>query len=262
MSAPVIDMPTASRARTGKTPARSSIGPFIAAMTLIVLGAVALVYFRAHQKLGTPGVKVVAVPLRDDKGNAMTKQSVPLPENVLNFKSAPIPITESQLHILPGDTTYGRRFYYTDDGFQASGSIILMGSDRTSIHKPEFCLPGNGWHIQKKESDEIPISSPQPYNLPVMKWTVQQETRSGTLSGLYVFWFVNDRQITREHSGRMVSIAEGMFTKGELERWAYISYLVFCAPGQEDVAYAKVKTLIAASVPQFQLANGAPTGSK
>lgn len=262
MNAPVFDQPTVATTRSRNAPSQSSPLPFIAAMLLIVLGAVALVYFRGHQKLGTPGVKVVAVPLRDEKGNAMTQQSVPLPENVLDFKSQPIPITEPQLHALPGDTTYGRRLYFTDDGFRAAGGVVLMGSDRTSIHKPEFCLPGNGWHIQKKESDEIAINSPQPYKLPVMKWTVTQETRGGTIDGLYVFWFVNDREITREHSGRMISIAKSMFTKGELERWAYVSYLVPCLPGQEDAAYEKVKTLIAASVPQFQLVNGAPTVSK
>ncbi len=118
VNAPVFDQPTVATTRSRNAPSQSSPLPFIAAMLLIVLGAVALVYFRGHQKLGTPGVKVVAVPLRDEKGNAMTQQSVPLPENVLDFKSQPIPITEPQLHALPGDTTYGRRLYFTDDGFQ------------------------------------------------------------------------------------------------------------------------------------------------
>ncbi|MDB6057178.1 MAG: hypothetical protein JWO95_1022 [Verrucomicrobiales bacterium] len=268
MSAPVLDQPTVARTHSGDVTLKSSPAPFIAAMLVIILGAAALVYFRAHQKLGAPGVKVAAVPLLDEKGKPNTKQSVPLPENVLDFKSQPIPITEAQLHSLPGDTTYGRRFYFKDEDFHASASVVLMGSDRTSIHKPEFCLPGNGWHIQKKDADDILIPHGQSsYKLPVMKWTVQQEVRGAnnrpmTLSGIYVFWFVNDSQITREHSGRMISIAEHMFTKGELERWAYISYLTYCAPGQEEAAYAKLKTLIAASVPEFQLVNGAPTVSK
>jgi hypothetical protein len=212
-------------------------------------------------------VKVASVPLHDETGKPTTKQSVPLPEKVLDFKSQPIPISDAQCRALPADTTYGRRFYYTDDGFQGSCSVVLMGADRTSIHKPEFCRPGNGWHIEKKETDEILINGPKPYKIPVMKWSVRQETRGQnghpvTLSGFYIFWFVNDHEITREHSGRMLSIAETMFTRGVLERWAYISYLVFCAPGQEDAAYTKAKTLIAATVPQFQLVNGASAVSK
>lgn len=268
MSTPALDIPTATTiTRTPNTNAQSSPTPFIAGLLIIALTAAALVYFRGHQKLGNPGVKVASVPLCDEKGKPMTKQSIPLPEKVLDFKSQPIPITADQLRGLPGDTTYGRRLYYTDEGFRASGGVVLMGSDRTSIHKPEFCLPGNGWHIMKEATDEILINSPKPYKLPVMKWAVQQETRGPngrpvTYSGFYIFWFVNDHEITREHSGRMISIAKSMLTTGKLERWAYISYLVFCAPGQEDAAYAKAKTLIAASVPQFQLVSGASAVGK
>jgi hypothetical protein len=38
-----------------------------------------------------------------------------------------------------------------------------------------------------------------------------------------------------------------------LERWAYVSYFAQCEPGQEDAAFERIKKLIAASVPEFQL---------
>jgi hypothetical protein len=247
--------------------AKTSRAPFVAALLIIALGAFALVYFRAHQKLGAPGVKVVDVPLLDAKGNPKTTQSVPLPEQVLDFHSQPIPIDEGALSGLPHDTTYGFKFYSADDGFRAGAKVVLMGGDRTSIHKPEFCLPGNGWQIVKQDTDEIKIAGPHPYNLPVMKWTVEQQGRDAngrpsTVGGIYVFWFVNDREITREHSGRMLSIAKSMLTKGELERWAYISYLAMYSPGQEEATYERLKTLIAASVPQFQLVSGTVEAGK
>jgi hypothetical protein len=235
-----MDRPVTAERRSERAPNTSSSAPFVAALLVIALAVGALVYFHSHQTLGLPGVKIVDVPLLDAKGTPLTKQSVPLPD-VAGFHSEPIPIDEGILNLLPHDTTYGRRLYTTDDGFRAGGSVIVMGSDRTSIHKPEFCLPGNGWRIVTKETDDIKITNPHPYNLPVMKWTVQQQVRDANgqpanLGGIYVFWFVNDHEITREHSGRMISIAKSMLTKGELERWAYISYLVMCAPGQEDAA--------------------------
>ena len=30
-----------------------------------------------------------------------------------------------------------------------------MGMDRTSIHKPEFCLPGQGWRIDQKTTVDL-----------------------------------------------------------------------------------------------------------
>lgn len=267
MTAAVTDSQPTARTRAQQPQPTSALAPFIAALLIIAMGASALAYFRAHKKVASPGVKVVDVPLLDDKGNPRTKQSVPLPEHVLDFKSVPIPVDDQLLNMLPRDTTFGARFYSAGDTFRAGGKVVLMGTDRTSIHNPEFCLPGNGWHIVKQESDNIKIDGPHPYLLPVSKWTVEQQVRGAdgqpaTLGGLYVFWYVSDREITREYRGRMIAMAEHMLTKGELQRWAYVSYLAMCAPGQEDAAYERLKTLIAASVPQFQLVSGPAMATK
>jgi hypothetical protein len=40
---------------------------------------------------------------------------------------------------------------------------------------------------------------------------------------------------------------------GLLERWAYVSYFSACRPGQEEATYARMKKLIAETVPEFQL---------
>jgi hypothetical protein len=44
-----------------------------------------------------------------------------------------------------------------------------------------------------------------------------------------------------------------MLRAGVLQRWAMISYFTACAPGQEDAAFERLKKLIAASAPEFQL---------
>jgi hypothetical protein len=38
-----------------------------------------------------------------------------------------------------------------------------------------------------------------------------------------------------------------------LQRWAYVSYFAGCEPGGEAAAFERVKRLIVASVPEFQL---------
>jgi hypothetical protein len=44
-----------------------------------------------------------------------------------------------------------------------------------------------------------------------------------------------------------------LVSTGILQRWAYISCLSICAPGQEDATFERMKTFIAAAVPEFQL---------
>lgn len=268
MTAPVADKPVQATVASRPEPTTNPWPLFAAALLIMALGVVALLYCHSHQKLGAPGVKVVAVPMKDEKGVQRSTESVPFPEHVLDFRSEYLPVPDAQIRALPADTTFGRRGYWLAENTPCYANVVLMGSDRTSIHKPEFCLPGGGWHIEKKETDTIRVASPAPYDLPVMKWTVKQEARDphtgrpATYGGLYIFWFVNDHQITREHSGRMVSIAKSMLTRGEMERWAYISYLIICPLGQEEAAYTKAKALIAASVPEFQLVNGPSVAGK
>ena len=43
-----------------------------------------------------------------------------------------------------------------------------------------------------------------------------------------------------------------------LQRWAYVSYFALCAPGDEDATFLRLSRLVAASVPEFQLAAGDP----
>jgi hypothetical protein len=235
---------------------------FLLALAIMLGGAGVLFFLKAHKKLGNPGVKTGPVPLFNENGKPISTQSVLLPERVEGFRSRLLPISLNDLRYLPADTTYGRRAYETQDGFKLTANVVLMGGDRTSIHKPEYCLPGQGWSIEKRELIHIMVSRPTHYQLPAMKWTVRQlfqNPKGETLDvrGVYVFWFVSDTEITPFHSGRVWSIAKHLLSKGELERWAYVSFFSACSPGQEQSTFGRLEQLIKASVPEFQLTTGA-----
>jgi len=53
-------------------------------------------------------------------------------------------------------------------------------------------------------------------------------------------------------------MAREMFRTGVLQRWAYVSCFVVCAPGQEDATFERMKKFIAAGVPEFQTAPAQP----
>jgi hypothetical protein len=76
--------------------------------------------------------------------------------------------------------------------------------------------------------------------------------------GLYVFWFVAHNEETTSHWQRVKWMTLDLLRTGVLQRWAYVSYFAVCAPGQEDAAFERMKNLIAASVPEFQLPPAKP----
>ena len=63
-----------------------------------------------------------------------------------------VPVSAVERAILPPDTGYSRKNYISvqDRTQQVFVSIVLSGRDRTSIHRPELCLVGQGWTIQDR----------------------------------------------------------------------------------------------------------------
>jgi len=230
---------------------RQKIILFAVTLALIAGTAGALTWLKAHQRLGPPGIIAAPVP-----GSGTMR--LELPAHVLDFTSTNMPEAQVVLDYLPKDTSYAQRHYTAPDGAWAVANIILMGADRTSIHRPEYCMPGQGWDIRDKTGVKLSIAGAHPYELPVMKWTVSKSFSAPdgsrqTVSGLYVFWFVTQNQATDDFRTMDWSMLFHQLTRGVLQRWAYVSYFTVCRPGEEDAAFARMKQLIAASVPGFQL---------
>ena len=229
---------------------------FSIALILMAATAGALKWFRANQKLGQPGIIAEAIP-----GSVMMK--INLPERVLDFTSTNVPEPQSALGYLPPDTSYAERIYTAPDGFWVQATIVLMGGDRSSIHKPEYCLPGQGWTINEKSVVNLPVGGAANGQLPVSKWVVGNYQTTGgqrqEVRGIYVFWFVADGEQTPDNYQRMWWLGRDLLRTGVLQRWAYISYLAPCLPGQEDAAFERLKNLIVHSVAEYQLL---PDGSR
>ena len=222
-------------------------------LLLIATTGAALHHLKTHQRLGTPGIKATPIP-------GSTVMQMELPETVLGMPSEKLAEADIVTNMLPKDTSFAsRRYRNSTNEYGIVAHIVLMGKDRTSIHKPEYCLPGQGWQINSKTNVQVSIAGPHPYQMPVAKWVVSLTLKNELgqpeeLRGLYVFWFVADQEQTPDHWTRILWLARDLLRHGVLQRWAYVSYFTICNPGQEDAAYEQVQKLIAASVPEFQLA--------
>ena len=219
---------------------------------LIAGTAGTLTWLKGHQKLGQPGIKAVPIP----RSLAM---KIDLPEHVLDFTSTNVPESEIELGYFPKDTSFVERYYTRpDDPSGIAATIVLMGADRTSIHRPEYCLVGQGFTCDDKAVVNIPVAGPHPYPLPVSKWKVsrlvqQPDGQNVKVSGVYVFWFVADQEQTTGIVPFQCYLVRDLLFKGILQRWAYVSYFSVCLPGQEEATFERMKKLIAASVLEYQL---------
>jgi hypothetical protein len=223
----------------------------LVALMLMAGTAGALTWLRVNQKLGAPGIKGTPV-------SGSVKVDIYLPERVLDFTSTNVPELESVSNTLPQDTSYAERFYIAPDGFRVQNTIILMGSDRTSIHRPEYCFPGQGYSIDEKKIADISINDHPPYQLEVARWNVsisveEPDGQKIKRTGIYVYWYVANGEETPDHDKMLEWLTLDLFRTGKLQRWAYVSYFAQCPVGREDEAFERIKKLIIAQAPQFQL---------
>lgn len=240
-------------------------------IALLVLGMIAAAAWRLHtagarQRLGVPGVRLTEEPIYAHDGVStnppvlLHSNRVFLPPHVMDYASFAGDIAPLTASTLPADTMYGHRVY-TNGARLIDFQVVLMGTDRSSIHKPQGCLQGTGWQTISSDEEIIPLQGAVPYDLTVRKLKLRRQVplpdgQVRTEGAVFVYWFVADGQLTSGHLERMWWMARDLLTKGVLQRWAYIICFTMCEPGQEDVTFAELKRFITVAAPEFHIASG------
>lgn len=240
-------------------------------IAIVVLGSIVVAAYRlnsagARQRLGVPGVRVVDEPMYAHDGLSTNEpvlvgtNRVYLPPRVLDYASISASISPITSDTLPDDTVFGHRIY--TNGFRfIDTQVVLMGSDRSSIHRPQGCLQGTGWQTISSEKEMVRTQGASPHDLSVRKLKLRRQVQMadgkvGTQGGVFVYWFVADNQLTSSHSERMWWMARDLLTQGVLQRWAYVICYTSCEPGKEDEAFQELKRFISVAAPDFVIPIG------
>lgn len=232
----------------------------LAVIALVIIGSAAgFLHARGRdQQLGQPGLVLNLDPLADEESLRKRTNAIQFPLRVLGYEAVPGTISEPELKNLPADTGFGRALYQDPiDGFEAQLSAVIMGTDRTSIHRPQQCLPWQGWSILNQQ--EIPVrfqSEGEEKTLKVQRIDARTQRviagRPVDFHAVYVYWYVADGLVASTHSSRHLQTIKELLVNGTLPRWAYISYFTVCPSDGQDAAFERLTRLIAATVPQFQ----------
>lgn len=186
-----------------------------------------------------------------------------LPTLVGEYWGTDEPVSPSELAILPRDTEFAKKIYQSLTGDSLVTQIVLSGGEKRSIHRPEVCLPGQGWSIQSGET--IPITLDNGNTLEVMKLTLTRTIdvapgEQRTLKSYFLYWFVGGKGATTPHHWvRLARTNWDMVVKKLQHRWAYVivsaSVLEGLRPGAKTDAQTldMLKDFIRQAVPKFQI---------
>jgi exosortase len=170
-----------------------------------------------------------------------------------------IEVSPTEKESLPPDTGYSKKLYTRLSHPQKEAvylSIILSGKDRTSIHKPEICLLGQGWTHTKKtiHTFNIPAMKNGKLQATVLELKREKKNDDGTLieiKALYAYWFVGSKTVVPTHWQRMINLAIDRLLHARSDRWAYISLLTVIPDG-EKAGLARLEEIIQYTLPKFQ----------
>ncbi|AKJ65104.1 exosortase-associated EpsI family protein [Kiritimatiella glycovorans] len=126
---------------------------------------------------------------------------------------------------LPDDTEFVKYEYTNDTDRTVYVSIVLSGRERSSIHRPQRCLPGQGHKALEEHDISVPVEDRRkPLNVRVIESVVPVpgETAAAT-PHYYAYWFAGRGRETASHYARMFWLAWDRVVHGVAHKWAYIS---------------------------------------
>ncbi len=164
-----------------------------------------------------------------------------LPDSIGNYLGFDTDVTESERLILPRDTGFAKKRY---DGFnlpEITTEIVLSGAERQSIHRPQVCLVGQGWAIQKEET--IPISLANGRVQKVRKLTLVRTQDGMQTVGYFIYWFIGKDKTTDDHIERILLTSWDRIVHRVNHRWAYVIVSSILRPGLKVTELEKNQVL-------------------
>lgn len=211
----------------------------IAVLVLMGVTSLGLVSFVDVNLVDQPGVRMT-LPSRlgewtgqelrychakDCKKDYLASDLAPGVTNCPSCGGLLFPMSLEEYEQLPKDTMFVKSRYEHPNGDQLHVSIVLTGRERESIHRPERCLVGQGYRIERSEKLEVKRPGRPSIWLSALLSRRVMQTRQGTVGfdSFYAFWFVGQNRETHSHWWRMFYLAWDRVVHSVAHRWAYVS---------------------------------------
>jgi exosortase len=217
-----------------------------------VVLAAGLVAWAAHRIDGLQVSPRVGVRLAADGLNP-----VELPDFLgVHWIGEPAEVTAIERAVLPADTGFSRKNFISarDRRQTVFLSIVLSGRDRTSIHRPELCLVGQGWTITGRRVHVFARGDAAGVPATVLRIERELVTLKGErvkVPALLAYWFVGAERVVASNWERVFYATVDRLRHWSGHRWAYVLVQTHAFDG-ETAALARMQDVLGRTLPAFQ----------
>ena len=176
-------------------------------------------------------------------------------------------VSAVEREILPADTGYSRKTYVAvaDPRRQVFFSVVLSGRDRTSIHRPELCLVGQGWTIVESERRSLAVSGARGTaaagSIPVTLLRVRREVPTSrgreSVPQLVAYFFAGPGGAVGGHAAMVRHDAWNRVRHGRADRWAYVLLQTDAREGDAP-ALGRMEEVLRGAWPGLSVTAGQP----
>lgn len=151
---------------------------------------------------------------------------------------------------LPADTRMLKRIYRSSAGEMLAATVVVSGKSRLSIHRPEMCLPGQGFHILSNRVRELDLGGGRRLRVRVVR-----AARTGEAPIGFIYWFVNPRVEATSHWVRIFSDVWTRSVHSRINRWSMITLFGNQSLDQPETIQM-IERFLAEWYPQVRLRQG------
>ncbi len=153
---------------------------------------------------------------------------LPLPTFVGSWWGQTVPVSDMERNVLPSDTVISKMLYRNPSGFEIFSTILVSGREGRSIHRPEYCLPGQGWVITGSEKvllDSKAAATPVEATKLLLERTDKlPDGREIKRKMINLYWFEGNHRQTPHHWQRVLwSTTDKLFDRVN-HRWAFVTF--------------------------------------
>ena len=139
-------------------------------------------------------------------------------------------VSEGELTILPKDTRIIKKMYESRSGAQFLAAFVVGGVSRASIHRPELCLPSQGFVM----------SNPRNFDVAGRPWHVIDIAKPGAYSAMEAYTFFNQEGFrTASHTRRIWRDVIDRSILNRVDRWVMLTVHASEATEEELLAFLK-----------------------
>lgn len=134
--------------------------------------------------------------------------------DLAGFQTTETAASEAELNVLPSDTRIEKRVYTAPNGDVFFASLIAGGRSKASIHRPELCLPAQGFSM----------ADPRTRTAGGVDWRLIRLDAGGRPSAGFAYTFFNQEGYrTSSHVARIFRDVIDRSFLARIDRWTMLT---------------------------------------